>query len=254
MKLLKIVLLIFFFLAFSNNSEAQILKKIKDKVKNKAEEKIDQKTDKILDDAFNGKKDKKEPVNIQETYVFSKSIIIEFSASKSEKAALELFFSTANKNMVCMTLDPSKTGEMGSEVYNVITPKSITMFMNMPGMKIRKSMPKEQFSQFDNSKKIPSKDNLVKTGNIKSILGFVCHEYKYQNDGGTISAWVTREKFPVDGKFIPMLGMKDSGPFEGFVLELNFNATNENGSVKVVKINSNKKLTINTKEYKSMGF
>ena len=51
-----------------------------------------------------------------------------------------------------------------------------------------------------------------------------------------------------------MLGMKDSGPFEGFVLELNFNATNENGSVKVVKINSNKKLTINTKEYKSMGF
>lgn len=252
MKLLKSILLFLLVALLPTASEAQIWKKLKDKVKRKAEQKIDQKTDKMIDDALDG--NKKPSKKLSSIYNFNQSIVVEFSASKAEKATIELFFSTANKNVVCMTLDSQKSSGMGGDVYNVITPKSVTMFMNMPGMKIRKSMPNEQFSQFDNSKKIPSKEDLVKTGKIKSILGFVCHEYKYENDGGTITAWVTKENFPINGKFVPMLGMKDSGPFEGFVMELNFKATNEKGSVKVIKINKNKKLIINTKEYKSMGF
>ncbi|NVK53183.1 MAG: hypothetical protein HWD85_09630 [Flavobacteriaceae bacterium] len=252
MKLIKPIVLFFLIVSYSTNLEAQIWKKLKDKVKRKAEEKIDKKTDKIIDNAFDGTKKSSEKLLTK--YVFNKSVVLEFSASKSEKATIELFFSTANRNIVCMTLDAQKSGDMGGEVYNLITPKSATIFMNMPGMKLRKSMPNEQFSQLDNSKKIPTKKDLIKTGNIKSILGFACHEYKYKNDGGTITAWVTKEKFPIDGQFVPMLGMKDNGSFEGFVMELNFNTTNDSGSVKVVKINQNRNLTINTNEYKSMGF
>jgi Na+-translocating ferredoxin:NAD+ oxidoreductase RnfG subunit len=254
MKSLKILVLFLFIASFSTTTEAQIWKKIKDKVKRKAEEKVDQKTDKVIDDVLSGNKKNKKSINLQGTYKFNQSILIEFSTNDGSKAELELLFSRDNKDIVCMTLDPEQSGGMGGEVYNIITSKSVTMFMNMPGMKIRKSMTNEQFSKFDNSKKIPSKNELKKTGNIKSILGFACHEYIYENDGGTITAWVTKEKFPIEGKFIPMLGMNNNESFEGFVMELNFKATNESGNVKVVKINKNRSVTINTKEYKSMGF
>lgn len=254
MKLLRILLLFLFMTSFSQTTEAQIWKKIKDKVKRKAEEKVDQKTDKMIDDALNGNKNNKESTNLLTTYKFSQSILIEFSTNDGSKAELELLFSVDNKNIVCMTLDPKNPNEMGGEVYNVITPKNVTMFMNMPGVKIKKTMPNEQFAKFDNSKKIPAKNEFKKTGDIKTILGFACHEYTYKNDGGTVTAWVTKENFPIKGKFIPMLGMNNNESFEGFVMELNFKATNESGVVKVVKINKNRAVIINTKEYKSMGF
>ncbi|NVK53189.1 MAG: DUF4412 domain-containing protein [Flavobacteriaceae bacterium] len=153
-----------------------------------------------------------------------------------------------------MVFDAAKSQGIGGDMYNVITPKNATMFMNMPGMKIRKSIALDQFVKYDNSNKVPSKNDLVKTGNIKSILGFACHEYTYKSNEGTMTFWVTKERFPIEGTFIPMLGMKNNQTFGGFVMELNFTTTTDSSSIKVVKINQNKKLVINTKEYKSMGF
>jgi hypothetical protein len=51
-----------------------------------------------------------------------------------------------------------------------------------------------------------------------------------------------------------MLGIGKIGVVEGFVLEVDYKNGNETANMKVVKYNRNKNVTINTNEYKSMGF
>jgi hypothetical protein len=233
--------------------EAQIFKKLKKKIEKKVEtkleEKINKESEKLIDTSLNGK-DKKNKKN--STYTFNQSITLEISSKNNEKTELEFLFSNSNTNIVCMSLDASKNGGSSGEVYAVITSDKATLFMNMPGIKIKKSGNAQDFMQYDHSNKVLKKEELKKTGKTKTILGFLCHEYTYQNEGNTINAWVTNDNFPIKGKYIPILGMKKNGPYNGFVMELNFTSTNDNGMVRVSKINKNKNIVINEAEYKSM--
>jgi len=158
-------------------------------------------------------------------------------------------FDSKNTNVICMKLDSGD--DSGRQVYTVITPTSNTMFMDMPGMKIKKKVTNEELGSLDYADKVPQKSDLVKTGKTKTILGYTCYEYFYENDGGKVRAWATNDA-PIKGKFIPILGMKQNGPFEGFAMELWFDAKNESSSVKVIKIDTKTNVTIDTNAYKSM--
>ncbi len=236
-------------------SHAQLLKRIQEKVENKAEQKAmeeaEKAADKMLDNML-GKK-KKPAINAENTansYTFNQSITIEIEAEGNEKAQLDFLFDKKNSNIICMKLNTEQDASSG-EVYAVITPNSSTMFMNMPGMKIKKKVSKEEMGTIDYTSKVPQKSELVKTGKTKTILGYTCYEYFYENEGGKVHAWVTKN-FPIQGKFIPILGMKENGPFEGFVMELRFESNNEKSSIKVVKLDTNINVKIDANAYTSM--
>ncbi|WP_435414006.1 hypothetical protein [Polaribacter aestuariivivens] len=245
MKKLKLHAVFVLFLLIGNSINAQIWKKIKDKAIQKVENKIDVEVDKTLDKTFEGKQDLK-----SSKYFFNSQVTITIETESSDKASFNLLFGPS-KEIVCMQMS---SGE-DDNIFNVITPKKIETFINASGMKIRKATSAEEFSGYNNLDKIPSKEELVKTGKTKNILGYTCNEYEYKNDGGTVKSWVVQGNFPIKVSYAPVLGMVTNGPIKGFVLELNYSAANgEQSKIYVTRIDRNKFLTINTSEYKSLGF
>ncbi|MGB0890917.1 MAG: DUF4412 domain-containing protein [Flavobacteriaceae bacterium] len=191
-------------------------------------------------------------ITIPNSFSFSSSLEVKMTSSKGGTADLEFLLGNYS-NIYAMAIASKEMGA-GGKVYNVVTPKSITMFVSVAGMKMKKTVPQQQFSQASFSDKVPTNpDDLKKTGATKTILGFTCYEYKYINDGGYVSIWATKD-FPANGTKITMLGMRQDGPIDGFVLEIDMKSKNETANMKAVKFNRNKNVTINTKEYKSMGF
>ncbi|WP_298423451.1 DUF4412 domain-containing protein [uncultured Kordia sp.] len=250
----KISLCIALFFA-CQTSHAQLLKRIQEKVENKAEQKAmeeaEKAADKMLDNMLgNKKKEQKNAKKSNDSYTFNQSITVEIETKGNEKAQLDFLFDSKNSNLMCMKLNTEEDASAG-EVYAVITPNSSTMFMSMPGMKIKKKVSKEEMGSIDYTSKVPQKSDLVKTGKTKKILGYTCYEYFYENEGGKVHAWVTTD-FPIQGKFIPILGMKENGPFEGFVMELQFEGNNEKSSMKVIKLDTNTNIKIDANAYTSM--
>ncbi|QTE21610.1 DUF4412 domain-containing protein [Polaribacter cellanae] len=191
-------------------------------------------------------------IEIPDTFSFTSSLEIEMTSNENDVAKME-FLLGDYKDIYAMSIASEEMGENG-KVYNVITPKSITMFMDVAGMKMKKSVAQEQFSQANFGDKMPENpQNVQKTGATKNILGYTCYEYKYENDGGFVSVWATKD-FPTMKKNINMLGMFEGSPIEGFVLEIDMKSKNETINMKAVKYNKNKNVTINTSAYKSMGF
>ena len=192
------------------------------------------------------------PVKIPSTFSFSSSLEVEMTSSDGTSVDMEFLLGNYD-NIYAMSIASKEMGE-GSKIYNVVTPKSVTMFMDVGGMKIKKSAAQDQESQVNFDDKMPANsEDLKKTGASKSILGYTCYEYKYANSNSAISIWATKN-FPSNNKNITMLGLGKTGVVEGFVLEIDYKADNETANLKVVKYNRNKSVTINTSEYKSMGF
>ena len=209
MSLKQTSLIITVVLLISNNIQAQFWKKIKDKANKKVEQKVDAETDKTLNKILDGK-NKENKTTQNGVYTFTGKVTIEVT-SEGEKANFNVLFN-ANKEIFCMHMNAGD----GQDIYNVISPKEGIVFMNASGMKIKKSMPSDQFSNMDYSSKIPIKSDLKKTGNTKTILGYLCEEYKYENDGGVVSAWVTKN-FPIKSNYAPMLGMTRDKSLGGFM-------------------------------------
>ena len=132
--------------------------------------------------------------------------------------------------------------------------------MDVAGMKMKRSTSLEQMgTQYDIAKSLPENGDFEykKTGQTKTILGYNCEEYKvdykYANDSGSASFWVSKD-FPIQNKALPMLGMSLNNPnFNGFVLELNSNHNGKSWTIKVKSV-SNKNMSINTSEYRKMGY
>ncbi|TVZ56286.1 uncharacterized protein DUF4412 [Lutibacter sp. Hel_I_33_5] len=194
----------------------------------------------------------KTDIKIPSKFSFTSSLEVKMTSNDGSTADME-FLLGDYPSIYGMSIVSEDMGE-GGIAYNVITPKSITMFINVSGMKMKKTVAQDQFSQTDFSDKVPSNpDELKKTGASKSILGFTCYEYKYTNEGGYVSVWATKD-FPANNTNITMLGMREGGIIEGFVLEIDSKSGNDTGNMKAVKYNKNKSVTINTNDYKSMGF
>jgi len=158
-----------------------------------------------------------------------------------------------------MSVAPEQLQGQGSMLM-VMTPKASIGFMDVAGMKMKKATSLEQMGdQYNMDEKIPDGGDFEykKTGNTKTILGYTCHEYKvdydYTNSKGSVSFWVSKD-FPIQNIELPMLGMKMNNPYlDGFILEMN--STNKGKSFKIEVTNvSDKSVTINSNEYRKMGF
>ncbi|WP_298763040.1 DUF4412 domain-containing protein [uncultured Polaribacter sp.] len=273
MKKSKTLLFCLLFLTISTITNAQIWKKIQKKLEKKlerkVEEKIDKETDKIIDDTLNGKEKKETStrkkkntlndslqfnakIKIPKTFSFTASLEVKISNNGETEADME-FLIGQYPDIYGLSIASKDMGD-GNKVYNVFTPETITMFMEVNGMKIKKSASQKQFSKTDFSDKVPTNANdFKKTGASKSILGYTCYEYKYINQTDSSSIWVTQD-FPVKETYIGMLGMGKNNGLGGFVLEVTLKSGKDTTNMRAVKFNEKKNITINTNEYNSLGF
>jgi hypothetical protein len=197
-------------------------------------------------------------VNIPGSFSFNKSIEVEITDNRGEKYSVD--FLLGNYPDIYGMSVASKEMQGQGEVTMVMTPKSSTMFMNIAGMKMKKSSSIDQLGyQYKMTDKLPEGSDFayVKTGNTKTIAGYVCEEYKvdydYTNSKGSASFWVSKD-FPIQNMELPMMGMKLNNPYlSGFVLELNSNHQGKSMTMKVIKV-SDTSLTINSSDYKKAGF
>ncbi|MEO9571052.1 MAG: hypothetical protein ABJH82_09800 [Polaribacter sp.] len=196
-------------------------------------------------------------VNIPSTFNFNKGIEVKMIDERGDVQNIE-FLIGKYPDIYGMSIT---TKEMqGQKMLIVNTPKAMTMFINMGGMKIKKSTSIEQMGdQYNMEDKIPEEGDFEykKTGNTKTIIGYLCEEvkvdYNYTNQKGSTSFWVSK-KFPIQNKALPMLGMKMNNPnFSGFVLEMNTIQNGKKITIEVTNI-SDKSVNINTNDYKKMGF
>ncbi|MBU3011534.1 DUF4412 domain-containing protein [Polaribacter vadi] len=196
-------------------------------------------------------------VNIPSTFSFNKSIELKMTDDRGDSQNI-VFLTGSYPDIYGISLNSKEM--QGQEMLVVNTPKSSTMFMNMAGMKIKKSTSLAQMgNQFDMEDKLPEEGDFeyIKTGNTKTIIGYLCEEvkvdYDYTNSKGSVTFWVS-EDFPIQNKALPMLGMKMNNPyFSGFVLEMNSHHQGKEFTMQVVNI-SDKSVNINTNDYKKMGF
>ena len=197
-------------------------------------------------------------VNIPNSFSFHKNIEVEITDNRGDKITMEFLLGNY-PDIYGMSVVPKEMQGQGS-VTMVMTPKTSTAFMNVGGMKMKKSSSLDQIDdRYKVTENLPNGANFkyVKTGKSKTILGYTCHEYKvdynYTNSKGSASFWVSKD-FPIQNVELPMLGMKLNNPYlQGFILELESNNDGQNFKVKVLNV-SDKNLTINTSDYKSMGY
>lgn len=200
---------------------------------------------------FDNKEDNLDP-KIPDTFLFTSSLEVQITSNGKNSAKME-FLIGQYSTTYGMAITSPDMGET-NKIYNVITPETITIFMEVGGMKIKKSASEKQYSKADFSDKAPTNPaDLKKTGATKSILGYTCYEYKYTNQADYTSIWVTKE-FPIKETYINMLGMSKNNDLEGFVLEMDIKSGKDTANMKAVKFNEKKKITINPNEYKSLGF
>ena len=197
-------------------------------------------------------------VKIPDSFSFDKNIEVEITDDRGDKQTME-FLLGKYPDIYGISVAAKEMQGQGNVVM-VMTPKSSTAFMDVAGMKMKKSTSLEQIgSQINMAEKLPEEGDFdyKKTGKAKIIVGYFCEEYKvdynYTNQKGSASFWVSKD-FPIQNVEMPMLGMKMNNPYlKGFVLELNTTTDGQNFTIKVTKV-SDKNLTINTTEYRKMGF
>ncbi|MFY9243850.1 MAG: hypothetical protein WAO74_12570 [Polaribacter sp.] len=236
----------------TTNPEYILTKEFKQKEKKKQDTNLTESDKNYL-------KEKLSPtVNIPSSFSFDKSIELEFTDDRGESYPME--FLLGNYPDIWGMSVASKEMQGQGQVIMVMTPKSSTAFMDVAGMKMKKSTSLEEMGDsYKMTDKLPEDGDFEykKTGNTKTILGYTCEEYRvdynYTNAKGSAVFWVSKD-FPIQNKQLPMLGMKMNNPyFDGFVLELNTTNQGKNHVIKVTNV-SDKNVSIKTSEYKKMGF
>ena len=267
MKSIKIVFLSLLFIGISSSANAQFWKKLKkkaqvkvSKVEDKLLDKLDKTADKKIDETVYGEKKKdsslkkeKSEVVLPNILFFNKSLTIT-SVSEETTSNIKLLFNNDYKDISAFYLQ-SDDVELDGNMYTVVSPNEMTLFIDSPGMKIKQSVKSEETSVYEGVGRMPEDTEMIATGNSKFILGYNCVEYLYKKEEAEIRIWATNDNFPVSLKTIPMLGMQKNSKVKGFVLEITSTIkNNESISFKVTKINENESIKINTSDYKSLGF
>jgi hypothetical protein len=250
-------------IGISINSNAQFFKKLQKKLEQKVEveQKIDNKIDKVIDKAIDGKNETSETsekVTLPSVITFTNSIHIEISSS-ADNQVIKMIALTSDDPEIYGVIATNQEQDNEANVITVVSKKTTTTFIETAGMKIKQTSSSIQipddFTKDDNLSE-NSKFEYQKTGNTKTILGYLCEEYSVNhtidNQNSSSSFWVANS-FSLKNKTVPFLGMYANNPhIKGFVLEFNTKTQNQNTTARVTKI-EDKTTKINTNEYKSIG-
>lgn len=197
-------------------------------------------------------------VNIPGSFSFNTKLNIEVVDERGDSYPMDILLGNYPDIYGMQVAVKEMQGQGNMTIVN--TPKSSTMFMDVAGMKMKKTTKLEdlgdQYSAGDN---LPDGADFSykKTGNSKTIAGYSCEEYKvdysYVNNNGSASLWVSKD-FPIQNMELPVLGMTLNNPYySGFVMEMNMTNNGRTNVIRVTNV-SNTSLNINASEFKKMGF
>lgn len=204
MKSLKAILFILI-IFIAPNSNAQLLKKLTKKateasertLERKVEEKTETETEKAFDSTFNNQKQtknkKSSSFNISASkvapaanYNFSHKYVMQVKSDKNETI---LNYYLTNSGDYLASSVPDKNGNEDMKTVMDLSRKTMYMFMENKGDKSQMSMSLDLEEIADDA----SEETNVKvtpTGKTKTILGYVCQEYKVVGDDLNGSIWV----------------------------------------------------------------
>ncbi|MCX2744768.1 DUF4412 domain-containing protein [Mangrovivirga sp. M17] len=141
--------------------------------------------------------------------------------------------------------------------------KKMHMLMDNEGEKTAMAMPFNP-QQLENAAENmePEDFTFEKTGNTKEILGYTCHEYKFESDDASGTSWITEEADVSSSQIAGLLGMgnkgKNKNPLmgaypEGIMMESEGETKKgEKYKMVVTELNTDNPVTISTEGYKSM--
>jgi len=196
--------------------------------------------------------------NIPGSFSFDKRLNLEVIDSRGDSYPMDILLGNYSDIYGMQMAMKEMQGQGSMTIVN--TPKNSTMFMDMAGMKMKKTTNLEELGdQYKAGDKLPDGADFSykKTGNTKTIAGYSCEEYKveysYVSNNGSASLWISKD-FPIQNMQLPMLGMTLNNPYySGFVMEMNM--TN-NGKTNVIRVTgiSNISVNIEAGDFKKMGF
>ncbi|MCF6279567.1 MAG: DUF4412 domain-containing protein [Flavobacteriaceae bacterium] len=232
MKTLKIIATILIF-AFTTNTNAQFLKKLKEKatqkVEREAERRAQRRVDKKIDDTFDKAENKidqtlskkgQKSVKSLELFEFTHVYTMEMTFKK-DVIVFEYYLKN-NANFLAVNFPNMKTNMIS--IMDLDQGKNIALMEN-GGQKTQMTM---KFGFKETVKEANEDIKITKTGNTKKILGYTCYEYDVTGKDFNSKAWVTNEagiSFPKDFQGSGNKKMKNQNnnwmfEMDGMVLEM----------------------------------
>ena len=268
------LLLIIFAIGFSSATNAQIFKKLGKKlekaaertIERKAEEKTERETEKAFDSTFNNKSNNKKEnggFNIGQSsakpdanYSFTHKYVMEIKDKKNTTSIT--YYLTNSGNYLGYKMGQKNNDEMLMVMDG--SKNTVFTFMTMNNDKTMMAI-NFNFENTTNNEIEEQNINIEKTGRTKTILNYLCEEFKVSGDDIEGSIWVTQN---AGIQFLNLTdGVKGKKSFnsawlnyaEGLVMEMDMTDTSKRKPEKITmscialdKVTFN----INTSNYKSM--
>jgi len=228
MKLFKLILLtLVISFSFSNETNAQFLKKLKKRVQQAAEETIIDKTaekaaqetgkkmDSLLeiDPNYKAKNQEQlqkmlmqtgEKIPVEEVYSFNTNVVYQMnfiSYNKPSTIDYSMWFSNDENYMASemknITSGKTKDKQMPMGMITIIDDKNKAMIMILEGQKIAQVISMDKIKEIAIEEEGESLDtsfpNIKKTGKSKNILGYYSEEFTSQTEDERMSFWVTQD-------------------------------------------------------------
>lgn len=191
------------------------------------------------------------------TYNFTYEFVNEIKTDSDDQTYQVSYLFNPNASYFGMVVDMSKYSEepMSGESIIIYDEGDSYILVETQGMKIQlssqmaekqqKSMPTEQFSNYDYS-------NIKKTGATKSILGYTCYEYQLTDNENKLTMWVAPD-FKIPNWFMQQQEqITEKSPLEGYVLEYYSESPDGKVSMKTIKIDENINKKVVGSEYRKM--
>ena len=274
MKLQKaILLLVIFSFSFLQNTNAQILKKLKKRVQQAVEETLIDKTSDSLQNNDPNYQDKneeqlqnmflgnKEDIPIESIYKFDTSVTYRMESIADNKPVsidYNMLFSK-NNNYMATKMQNINSEEMkgkpeAMQMTTILDDKNQAMIMLMEDQKIAQVISMEKIKDLavnEDSEETnidTSKPNIKKTGRSKKILGYQCDEFETITEDGKSLVWITKELSIYHKNMFSNLNKSLGGDqfnnypdvAKGLMMEMHFESKNgEKSNMKIIDINKN---------------
>lgn len=226
---LKILCIISIFIN-TQNTDAQLFKKLKEKVTQT-----------------------KTPTSIEKpgTYQFTFETVVRITNLDDDESYKLSYLLNPDEKYIGIKADMSDYSDqdMSGESIIVMDNGNSHVFVETQGMKMRMSQgmmggnqqqnPAEQMANYDYT-------NLKKTGRTKTVLGANCEEYVMSDDKVKMELWIAPD---ID---LPNWFIQNQDVLKGHIMEYTITSKDGNMTSETIAINDNINKTINPKDYKKM--
>lgn len=208
MRNFKFIFSLFFLFSIGFTSQGQVLKKLKkaveESVNKSTNEKSEEETNKMLEGMMGALG---EPAEVEDSYAFSGFMILEITSTnnrgKTEDPVRMKAFLSESPDFSGMEIQDTNQESMKTVLIMDIKNQATVLLMDDGESKSSMAFGtdfdkiQEQVDLNSTGESTADQVKITKTGNSKTILGYLCEEYQVQQPEGEGTYWVSKE--PIEG-------------------------------------------------------